>query len=257
MWYQITSYIKFLLKSKNQHGIHSPFVYNLITKCFYDSKKKAAYKTLIVYRNKTIQHKKIISITDLRANYRVFKSKERKVSTLTKNTKITLKKQKLLYRIISYFKPDTILELGTSIGLGTIAMSIANPSSKLITMEGCLNTSKLAQHYFNEFGLKNIHLKNSTFEDFFKIKSLTKYDIVFINKNHNKEDIINYFNILSDKINNDSILIFDGIYWNIKMTEAWNQIKENPKVTLSIDTYYWGFLFFRIEQEKQHFTIRM
>ena len=137
MWYQITSYIKFLLKSKNQHGIHSPFVYNLITKCFYDSKKKAAYKTLIVYRNKTIQHKKIISITDLRANYRVFKSKERKVSTLTKNTKITLKKQKLLYRIISYFKPDTILELGTPIGLGTIAMSIASPSSKLITMERC------------------------------------------------------------------------------------------------------------------------
>ena len=124
-------------------------------------------------------------------------------------------------------------------------------------MEGCLNTSKLAQHYFNEFGLKNIHLKNSTFEDFFKIKSSTKYDIVFINENYNKEDIINYFNILSDKINNDSILIFDGIYWNIKMTEAWNQIKENPKVTLSIDTYYWGFLFFRIEQEKQHFTIRM
>ena len=149
------------------------------------------------------------------------------------------------------------MELGTSIGLGTIAMSIANPSSKLITLEGCPNTSKLAQHYFNEFGLKNIHLKNSTFEDFFKIKSLTKYDIVFINENHNKEDIINYFNILSDKINNDSILIFDGIYWNIKITEAWNQIKENPKVTLSIDTYYWGFLFFRVEQEKQHFTIRV
>ena len=246
-----------MLKSKNQHGIHSPFVYDLVTKCFYDSKKQGAYKTLRAYRNKTIQHKKIIPITDFGSNYRVFKSKERKVSTVTKNAKITLKKQKLLYRVISYFKPDTILELGTSIGLGTIAMSIANPSSKLITMEECPNTSKLAQHYFNEFGLKNIYLKNSTVEDFFKIKSSIKYDIVFINENHNKEDIINYFNILSDKINNDSILIFDGIYWNIKMTEAWNQIKGNPKVTLSIDTYYWGFIFFRIEQEKQHFTIRM
>ena len=62
---------------------------------------------------------------------------------------------------------------------------------------------------------------------------------------------------ISNKINNDSILIFDGIYRNIKITEAWNQIKENPKVTLSIDTYYWGFLFFRVEQEKQHFTIRV
>ncbi|MDB9913900.1 class I SAM-dependent methyltransferase [Flavobacteriaceae bacterium] len=257
LWYQTTSYIKFLLKSKNQHGIHSPFVYDLITKCFYDSKKKEAYKTLILYRNKTIQHKNIIFIINLIANHRVFKSKERKVSTITKNTKITLKKQKLLFRLISYFKPDTILELGTSIGLGTIAMSIANPSSQLITIEECPNTSKLAQRNFKEFGLQNIHLKSSTFEDFFKIKSSTKYDVVFINENHNKEDIINYFNFLSNKINNDSILIFDGIYWNIKITEAWNQIKENPKVTLSIDTYYWGFLFFRVEQEKQHFTIRV
>ncbi|WP_188112222.1 hypothetical protein [Aquimarina sp. RZ0] len=37
------SYIKFLLSSTNQHGVHSPFVYNLTTKCFYDRTQKECY----------------------------------------------------------------------------------------------------------------------------------------------------------------------------------------------------------------------
>jgi len=257
MWHQITSYFKFLLKSKNQHGVHSPFVYDLVTKCFYDTKKYPAYKTLKVYRNKTIQNKKLISIRDFGADSQIVKSNKKKVITIAKNKETTFKKQQLLYRVISYFKPDTILELGTSLGLGTVAMAIANPSSKIITLEACLNTSKLAQSYFKEFELKNIHLQNSSFEDFFKPKSSEKYDIVFIARNDRKEDIVSYFYMLLDKTNNDSLLIFNDIYWNTEMTEAWNQIKEHPKVTLSIDTYYWGFLFFRIEQEKGHFTIRV
>jgi len=149
------------------------------------------------------------------------------------------------------------LELGTSLGLGTMAMSIVNPSSKIMTLEGCLNTSKLAQRYFDEFKLKNIQLQNATFEDFFNSNSSEKYDFVFIDGNHSKEHTIRYFNILLDKINKDSILIFDDIHWNAEMTEAWQYLIQHPKVTVSIDTYYWGFLFFRIEQEKQHFTIRM
>jgi predicted O-methyltransferase YrrM len=239
MWHQITSYFKFLLKSKNQHGVHSPFVFDLLTKCFYDTKKYPAYKTLKVYRNKTI------SIRDFGADSQIVKSNKKKVTTIAKNKETTFKKQQLLYRVISYFKPDTILELGTSLGLGTVAMAFANPSSKIITLEACLNTSKLAQSYFKEFELKNIHLQNSSFED------------VFIARNDRKEDIVSYFYMLLDKTNNDSLLIFNDIYWNTEMTEAWNQIKEHPKVTLSIDTYYWGLLFFRIEQEKQHFTIRV
>ena len=41
------------------------------------------------------------------------------------------------------------------------------------------------------------------------------------------------------------------------MTEAWNIIKQNPKVILTIDTFFWGIVFFRTEQEKQHFNIRV
>ncbi|OED45204.1 hypothetical protein AB832_01485 [Flavobacteriaceae bacterium (ex Bugula neritina AB1)] len=46
MLFKIKTYIQFLLKATNQHGVHSPFVYTLVTKCFYDRKNKPVYKQL-------------------------------------------------------------------------------------------------------------------------------------------------------------------------------------------------------------------
>jgi hypothetical protein len=40
------------------------------------------------------------------------------------------------------------------------------------------------------------------------------------------------------------------------MTEAWETIKKHPQVTVTIDTFYWGIVFFRKAQAKEHFTIR-
>jgi hypothetical protein len=41
------------------------------------------------------------------------------------------------------------------------------------------------------------------------------------------------------------------------MTEAWDIIKQHPQVTVTIDTFFWGVVFFRKEQLKEHFVIRL
>ncbi len=257
MWYQIKSYINFLVKSKNQHRIHSPFVYNLVTQCFYDKKKYYAYSELKEFRDQLLQNNESIEITDFGAGSRIFKSNNRKISSIAKNVGATPKRQQLLFRIVKYFNSKNVLELGTSLGLGTAAMSLANPSAKIKTVEGCPNTSKIARRFFTDFKLKNMELYTTTFKDFFKENPSEIFDLAYIDGNHNKEDTLHYFQILMDKINNDSVLIFDDIYWSPAMTEAWSQIIQHPKVTVSIDTFYWGLLFFRKEQEKQHFIIRV
>ena len=55
--YQILSYIKFLFTSTNQHGIHSPFVYDLVTKCFYDKTNYKDYNRIKNYREVLINSK--------------------------------------------------------------------------------------------------------------------------------------------------------------------------------------------------------
>jgi len=256
LFYQITSYIKHRLRSTNQHGIHSPFVYDLVTKCFYDKSDHAEYSILKKYQNKLLRSKETINVTDFGVGSRIFRSNTRKVSAIAKNAGISNKRQRLLYRLVRYFGSNGILELGTSLGLGTSALALGNPSAQVVTVEGCPNTSAKAQEMFKEFELNNIRLYNTTFDDF--LSSFTETcDLVYIDGNHSKERTLQYFELLLKKTHNDSVIVLDDIYWSRSMTEAWEQIIEHPDVTVSIDTYQWGILFFRKEQEKQHFCIRV
>ncbi|AXT20768.1 class I SAM-dependent methyltransferase [Flavobacteriaceae bacterium AU392] len=254
---RIFAYIKFLLRSKNQHGVHSPFVYDLITKCFYDSKKYAPYFQLKKYRQFLLQNKNTISVTDLGANSRVMKDNTRVISQISKNAGTTYKRAKLLYRLTSYFKFNTVLELGTSLGMGTQAIHLGNSKAAITTIEGCPNTSKEAISSFKIFNINNINCITGDFNRVIKELTTNTYDFIFFDGNHQKEATLNYFETLLQTIHNDSVFIFDDIYWSKEMTEAWEEIKQHPKVSVTIDTFFWGFVFFRKEQEKEHFTIRI
>ena len=88
---QIIAYIKFLWKSKNEHGIHSPFVYDLVTKCFYDKKNYQEYEVLKSYRKSLLSNKNFIEVTDFGAGSRVFKSNKRQISEIAKTAGISSK----------------------------------------------------------------------------------------------------------------------------------------------------------------------
>jgi predicted O-methyltransferase YrrM len=257
MWYQLIQYIKFLLKSSNQHGVHSPFVYNLITKCFYDHSNQNAYKDILKYRKELLKNQQKIKVTDLGAGSLITNERERLISEITKNAGTTYKRAKLLYRIITYFKPNTILELGTSLGIATHAISLGYPKAKITTIEGCPNISEFTKTNFENHQLKNINLITGNFNTIIKDLSSNSYDLIFFDGNHQKEGTLNYFETLLQLAHNNSVFIFDDIYWSKDMTEAWETIKQHPQVTVSIDTFYWGIIFFRKEQLKEHFVIRV
>lgn len=257
MLYQIKQYIKFVIKSTNQHGVHSPFVYDLVTKCFYDKRINKEYAILKTYRNGLLNNSKTINITDFGSGSRVFKSNERVISQIAKTSGISSKRAKFLFRLVNYFEFKHILELGTSLGLGTSALSLGNYNAQITTIEGCPETAKVALDQFNTFQLNNINLKVGTFENILPQLSSFSYDLVYVDGNHDKEATLNYFETLLPTTHNDSVLIFDDIYWSKGMTEAWETIIKHPKVTVSIDTFFWGIIFFRDEQAKEHFTIRV
>lgn len=254
MWYQILSYFKFLAKSTNAHGVHSPFVYDLVTKCFYDKQPKEVYKTIENYRTDVLQDDTIIEVKDFGAGSRVFSSNKRKVSAIAKNAGITKKRAKLLARLIPYLNIQKCLELGTSLGIATIAMKEA---TEIDTLEGCPETAAIAQKQFEKYQTNTIKLHVDEFDKSFPKISDKTYDLVYFDGNHQKEATLSYFEQLLSTVHNDSVFIFDDIHWSKEMTEAWEIIKNHPEITVTIDTFFWGFVFFRKEQAKEHFIIRV
>lgn len=199
-----------------------------------------------------------IVVNDFGKGSKIFKNSNRKVAKIAKISGISKKRAQLLIRLITYFKPKTILELGTSIGLSTAALSIGNPEASIITIEGCKNTAKKAEELFSKFNLSNIELVNNEFNNALpKLTTNNNLDFIYFDGNHQKEATLNYFKQCLVTATNDSVFIFDDINWSKEMQEAWEEIKKNPRVTITIDTYFWGFVFFRTEQAKQHFSIRV
>ena len=268
MLYQIKSYLKFLWNSKNEHAVHSPFVFNLITKCFYDKESKLdpsgseqakQYAILKEYRKSLLENKNTIEVTDFGAGSKVFKSNIRQISEIARTAGITPKRAELLFRITNYFQPNTILEIGTSLGLATSALALGNPKAKISILEGCPNKANQCQLQFQKFNVNNVELVVTEFNNYLENCHLQPENcqLIFFNGNHSKTATLNYFELLLPTISNDSVWIFNHIHWSPEIEEAWEIIKKHPKVTVTIDTFQWGIVFFRKEQSKEHFVIRL
>lgn len=240
MWFTIKSFILFLFNSTNQHGVHSPFVYGLVTKCFYQKTNTSKVKLIAT------------------AKQWLNRNNELKIVGIAKFFNFSSKKSTLLIRLLDYFKPSSILEIGTSVGLETATLSIGNSEALIYTWEECKNTASIAQSLFQQLNLKNIKLTVGNFDKTL-LSDLNKnqFDLIYFIGIHRKEQLLDYFNLCLQSIHNNSIFIFNEINSSVEMQQTWLTIKEHPKVTISIDVFFYGIIFFRKEQQKQHFIIRV
>ena len=161
-------------------------------------------------------------------------------------------------KLVEYFKFSSVLELGTSLGLSTAAISLGNSKSYISSLEGCKETSNVAIQMFEKYDLNNIKIVQGNFKDALSntVTGAT-YDLIYFDGNHSKEATLEYFKTCLPSVHNDSLFIFDDIHWSKDMEEAWEKIKTHEKVKVTIDTFQWGLVFFRKEQEKEHFIIRV
>lgn len=238
--------------------MHSPFVFDLVTNCFYNKTNYQEYSILKSYRKSLLQNKQTIDVTDFGAGSKVFKSNKRPIAAIAKNAGISPKRAKLLFRIVKYFEPGNVLEIGTSVGLATSALSLGNLKARITTLEGCEATSAVAKKQFENFQLNNINPVVSEFSAYLTDnRQPTTGNLIYFDGNHSQQATLDYFELLLPTVGNESVWIFDDIHWSAGMEAAWETIKQHPQVTVTIDTFQWGIVFFRKEQEKEHFVIRV
>jgi len=241
------------------HGMHSPFVFEFITKVLNDKTVYPEYERVEALRNQLLDDHAILDIEDFGAGSMIDKKKKRSISSIAKNAAKPRKFGELLFRMIRYYQPVTILELGTSLGITTSYLSLAKPDARLITMEGSKEIADVAKRNFRNLEIRNIEIIEGNFDNTLSslITHYSSVDLAFIDGNHRQEPTERYFRQLLTKANNNSIFVFDDIHWSGEMEAVWETIKNNAAVTCSIDLFFLGIVFFRKEfKEKQHFAIR-
>ena len=252
-WYSTFSYLGYLLRSQSAHGLHSPFVFKLYTKAI--RWRRTQYPEFPeVWRDKLQRNANEISLSGYGAGSVSNDSKLIKVSVHASNSLKKKYENELLFRLLNHLKPSSLLELGTSFGVSSLYLRGACPKAFITTIEGEASIYQIAKEQLEKYDIDtrladlDAELEN--------ILSNTQYDCILFDANHTFEATLKYFQIAMKHITNDSFFIIDDIYWSQEMTKSWHEIKKHKDVTVSLDLFHFGVVFFRKEQQKEHFTLR-
>ncbi len=254
-------YVKYYLHASNTkgHGVHSPFVFDFIKFVKNDAGPYDCYQPIEAKRQQLLGDKTVIEVEDFGAGSTVIKTKSRRVDRIAASSLKPKKFAQLLFRMVRYYGPQHMVELGTSFGITSAYMAKGNPQAKLYTLEGSSSIAQIAKRNFGDLGLENVTLLEGDFATHFPqfLSSIPSVDLAFIDGNHRKAPTLQYFDQLLPFSTPSTILIFDDIHWSVEMEEAWAQIKSHESVTLTIDLFFIGIVFFRKDfKVKQHFSIR-
>ncbi|MBJ6143562.1 O-methyltransferase [Hymenobacter sp. BT559] len=259
--HQVLAYLRFWLRSGNAHGLHSPFIYGLYTTVICHNGKFKAFAPIEARRRELLRSTQRIAVTDFGAGSQVAGAggRERRLRDIARHAAKPPRLAQLLFRLVNHFQPATILELGTSLGLTTAYLATADSRNQVITFEGCPNTAAVARETFDKLHLGNVQLVTGNLDQTLPatLAELAKpVDFVFFDGNHRYEPTLRYFEQCLSKAHENSVFVLDDIHWSAEMEQAWAAIKAHPAVTVTVDLFYVGLVFFRKKQPKQDFWLR-
>lgn len=259
-WFLAFRFLRYYIFSKHKsgHGIHSPFVYSLIRDVFKNKTDKAIVNTVERLRKRYRSDQRIIAVEDLGSGSLRIKSNNRKVADIALYSSVRPLYGGLLSRLASRVDGKTIIELGTSLGIGTMYLALGAPRSEVITLEGCENTALIARESFIHNNISNIDVRCGNFDDLFKpaLEEFKDIGLVYIDGNHKSEALLRYMNMLRPFIRDHTIVIVDDIHYSRDMEAGWEQLKVLDYIGLSVDLLQMGLLFFEKGISKQDFVIR-
>lgn len=254
-------YIRYYFTACNGkgHGMHSPFVFDFILSVLNNRQGYQPPTEIEAVRKRLLKDFRELQIEDMGAGSRKGTTKKRSVKQIAATAVKPPKWSLFLFRLVAHYQPQTIIELGTSLGISTSYMAAAHPGATIYTIEGSEAIQQVAAQNFKTLSLANIQSLTGNFDAVLPsvLASIQNVDLAYIDGNHRFAPTMDYFHQLLQKKGDSSIFIFDDIHWSAEMERAWEDIKKHPSVTVSIDLFFMGLIFFRPEVKvSQHYSIR-
>ena len=142
-----------------------------------------------------------------------------------------------------------ILELGTSLGISTLALALGAPHRRVITVEGCPELAAIARDNLQRHGAINTEVICGEFSDALSLlrKRDTKIGMAFIDGNHRGPALAGYVKKIRE-MGDEMIIVADDIRLNREMIRAWESLTADTtaalNATASLETFRFGILFF-------------
>jgi predicted O-methyltransferase YrrM len=251
------AYLRYYLRATKASVVDTPLLTDFTEHVLEDRRYFYAFEEIERLRKRLLKDKKTIDVTDFGAGSRLGATRERRIQDITRNAATSPAFCQLLFRMIQQYRPQTVVELGTSMGIATLYQAKSAAYTTVHTLEGCPQIARRAQQHFDLLNVQNIEIHIGQFEEQLPkvVAQLPQLDFVFFDGNHQYAPTLQYFEMCLPKAHDHTLFIFDDIYWSADMQKAWTALKQHTAVTASIDLFFFGILFFSPQQKQQDYTL--
>lgn len=251
-FFRARKYFYYWLDEVNEHSLHSPYLYELYTKVIARDGKKGK-KSIEDLRQRLLKDNRLLEYSDPGASE--LSIRRRYVKSIARASLSDVKFSCLYSRLIENADPSFVVELGTSLGINSLYL--AQPAKPVYTFEGVPALCEISIENFNAQQAQNIHLIEGNIDKTLPLflEKHQKLDFVFFDANHTYEATLRYFQWCVEKAAENSIFIFDDIYWSEGMAKAWNEIKNDSAVQVTLDLYRCGIVLFNKSLTPQHIAV--
>ena len=264
-FHRILSYVKHRVTAWNTtgEGIHSPYLFELVRFVLRDTNTYYCFADIERRREMLLSCKEELDVVDFgSAGSPEGRHVQRRVCDIAKYHLESKQVGQMLFRLINWLgehegRPLEIVELGTSLGVTTAYLASADSRNHVLTFEGSGEVLKKAQSVWKTLRLENIEWIEGNIDDTLFKRARKELDSVYIDANHTYEATMRYATYLLPRLKEKGILILDDIHYSKEMERAWEALKQEKRVTTSMDMYHVGLLFVDPHYLKRHYRIRI
>lgn len=253
-FFQFRSYLSYWLDAVDEHSLHSPFFFDFYTNVL-KKKDRHGVEAFENLRKKLVDDHRPVTGSDPGSGRN---SRSNTIASIARTSLSPVRFSAMYARMISYFKAQTIIELGTSFGINTLYMA-QRKDSAVATFEGSPAIADIAQTTFEFAGTRNIQLIRGDIDVTLSsyLQSVRKVDFALMDANHRYKPTLQYFELLLTRLRETSVVVMDDIHYSKDMQKAWSEIKAHKLVYGSADLYRCGILFFDPSLNKQHVILQV
>ena len=235
------------IQGLNQHGVEGKHIAQAFLKTSkgeYTPDEKQLFETLKQFRSELYADHRKISFEEIGS------STEMTVAEIARRAASPEIWVRFFYQLSKTNIVNNVLEIGTNLGVSGqyfIKGLEDKKNTKFITLEGVKGLCEIASSRFDNLSSQDrfevIHgLYDKTLPAV--VKSKTRFDLVFIDGNHQYEATLNYFEMLKENLADKAMVIFDDIHWSEGMRRAWREICEQKGIVFSINFFKLGMVVF-------------
>lgn len=242
------------LRYRKGFGVHSPFVFNLITKVIEEKASYYSLDDIELVRKQMLYREGMITYPDRHQKGKVC---SRTVGQIVRRESISPKHGALLFRLTNYLRPKYVLQIGASMGLSTLYLSSYASDLECRVLENEPEFAKISRSVYEKAARNPIDLQVGDYKKLLPgaLEEMERVDFVFFNTPYEPMDYLFLFETSLAKVHDHTVFVFEGIKENRRMRELWQMVCSCPEVTVTIDLYSMGLVFFNKKLHKRDYIV--